>query len=96
MLGDAKLLNMRASCGFVVFALAGCATQSACIKPAPQIVKVPVVQYVPVPVALTAPVPLAKPQDATVVECVRVAIQRAAAIGQCNAQLDKIRELEKQ
>ncbi len=90
---DAELLSMRALYAITTLVLAGCATQSACIQPAPQIVKVPVVQYVPVPAALTAPVPLAKPQDATVVECVRVNIQRAAAIGQCNAQLDKIREL---
>ena len=85
---------MRIAVAIVALALAGCATQSACIKPAPQIVKVPVIQYVPVPAALTAPVPLAKPQDATVVECVRVNIQRAAAIGQCNAQMDKIRQLQ--
>lgn len=85
---------MRALYAIATLVLAGCATQSACIKPAPQVVKVTVKEYVPVPAAFTAPVPLAKPQDATVVECVRVAIQRAAAIGQCNAQFEAIRKLQ--
>lgn len=76
-------------------ALAACAPQP-CIKPPPQIVHVPVIQYVQVPAQLTAPVPLEKPKDATVVECVRVNIQRAASIGQCNTQLDAIRKLQPQ
>lgn len=83
---------VRAALSIAALALTGCAT-TPCVPPPPQIVKVTVTKYVPIPIELTAPVALPKPQDATVVECVRVNIQRAAAIGQCNSQLKAIQDL---
>lgn len=74
-------------------AIAGCAT-TPCVPSPPQIVHVTVTKYVPIPIDLTAPIATPKPQDATVVECVNVNIQRSAAIGQCNAQLRAIRKLQ--
>ena len=84
---------MRLSACACIAALAGCAT-APCVPQPPQIVHVTVTKYVPIPIDLTAPVATPKPQDATVAECVNVNIQRAAAIGQCNAQLQAIRKLQ--
>lgn len=74
-----------------VAALTGC--QRAPVKPAPQIVHVPITRYVPIPRELTAPVPIEEPATRTVAEAVRVARARKAALQQANAQLKAIRDL---
>lgn len=74
------------------FALIGCG-QKECIKPPPQVVVQTVTKYVPVPAPMTEHVATPQPKDTTVLECVRVNVARAGAIGQCNLQLDKIKAL---
>lgn len=81
-----------------VIALAAIALTACAPVPckAPAVVTQTVTRYVAVPPALTALVPTAKPVTGTVAECVDIAVQRAAAIGQCNAQLQSISKLQEQ
>ncbi len=82
---------MKAAAAAIALLLGACAQQPC---KAPKVVQVTVTKYVPVPAQLTAPVPTAKPTEGTVAECVDIAVQRAAAIGHCNAQLQAIRQLQ--